>query len=77
MNNNDFSVAVGRPTIKRQVESILDNAVSSGNTEANSLLLLGVDVCHLGMNLSRPLAAPSTTVSSFAMSLAAARHTVT
>ena len=39
------------------------------------LLLLGVDVYHLGMSRSRPLSAPSTTVSSLAMSLVAARHT--
>ena len=41
------------------------------------LLLLGVDVNHLGMSLSRPLAASSTTVLSLAMSLAAARHAAT
>ena len=43
----------------------------------NMLLLLGVDVYRLGMSLSRPLAAPSTTVLSLAMSLAAARHAAT
>ena len=41
------------------------------------LLLLGVDVYRLGMSLSRPLAAPSTTVLSLAMSLATARHAAT
>ena len=41
------------------------------------LLLLGVDVYHLGMSLSRPLAAPSTTVLSLAMSLATTRHAAT
>ena len=41
------------------------------------LLLLGVNVYHLVMSLSRPLAAPSTTASSLAMSLAAARHAAT
>ena len=41
------------------------------------LLLLGVDVYHLGMSLSRPLAAPSKTVLSLAMSLATTRHAAT
>ena len=41
------------------------------------LLLLGVDVYHLGMSLSRPLAASSTTVLSLAMSLATTRHAAT
>ena len=41
------------------------------------LLLLGVDVYHLGMSLSRPLSAPSTTVLSLAMSLATTRHAAT
>ena len=38
------------------------------------LLLLGVDVYHLGMSRSRLLSAPSTTISSLAMSMVAARH---
>ena len=49
-------------------------------TQLNSAIynmLLGVDVYHLGMSLSRPWAIPSTTDSSLAMSLVTAMDAAT
>ena len=59
------------------VNPITKNLMKPWGSNKLLLLLLGVDVYHLGMSLSRPLAAPSTTFLSFAMSLATTRHAAT